>query len=168
MFSASSTTSILTLSSFDAYTIAAQQFTYSQACLKKKNHAAAEIDRVLIDCITKVREMFSVLFFFFTKSFHQARPVYLSLPTDLVSAKISTERLRTPLTRSPPPNDPQIESFVIDTIVKRFDRSLNLLITTFTYQYRILGRRQCPIVHWKYARDTGTKTHTIDEGKSVW
>ncbi|KAG6884170.1 hypothetical protein C0992_006841 [Termitomyces sp. T32_za158] len=47
-----------------------------------------------------------------------ARPVYLSLPTDLVSAKISTERLRTPLTRNPPPNDPQIESFVIDTIVR--------------------------------------------------
>lgn len=54
------------------------------------------------------------------------------------------------------------------TILKRFDRLLNLLITTFTYQYRILDRRQCPIVHWKYARDTGTKTHTIDEGKSVW
>ncbi|KAG6894240.1 hypothetical protein C0992_006957 [Termitomyces sp. T32_za158] len=90
---------------FDAYTIAAQQFTHSQASLRSKNHAAAEIDRVLTDCITK------------------ARPVYLSLPTDLVSAKISTERLRTPLTRSQPPNDPQIESFVIDTIVKRLEEA---------------------------------------------
>ncbi|KAG6901008.1 hypothetical protein C0995_002540 [Termitomyces sp. Mi166 len=90
---------------FDAYNIAAQQFTYSQAWLKNKNHAAAEIDRVLIDCITK------------------ARPVYLSLPTDLVSAKISTERLHTPLTRSPPPNEPQIESFVVDLIAKQFEEA---------------------------------------------
>ncbi|KAG5727919.1 putative pyruvate decarboxylase C13A11.06 [Termitomyces sp. T112] len=88
---------------FDAYTMAAQQFTYSQASLKNKNNAAAEIDRVLIDCITK------------------ARPVYLSLPTDLVSANISTERLSIPLTRNPPPNDPQTESFVIDLIAKQFE-----------------------------------------------
>ncbi|KAG6866293.1 hypothetical protein C0991_006389 [Blastosporella zonata] len=81
------------------------QFTYSQASLKNKNHAAAEIDRVLIDCITK------------------ARPVYMALPTDLVSAKISTERLRTPLTRSPPHNDPQIESFVLDLVVKQFEQA---------------------------------------------
>ncbi|KAG6861625.1 hypothetical protein C0995_014064 [Termitomyces sp. Mi166 len=97
--------SVLILSSFDAYTIAARQFTHSQASLKNKDHAAAEIDRVLIDCITK------------------ARPVYLSLPTDLVTAKISTERLHTPLTRSPPPNNPQIESFVIDLIVKQFEEA---------------------------------------------
>ncbi|KAG5349535.1 hypothetical protein C0989_003292 [Termitomyces sp. Mn162] len=96
---------LLILSSFDAYTVAAQQFTYSQATLRNKNNAAVEIDRVLIDCITK------------------ARPVYLSLPTDLVSAKISTERLRTPLTRSPPPNDPQIESFVVDLIAKQFEEA---------------------------------------------
>ncbi|KAG6864822.1 hypothetical protein C0993_008500 [Termitomyces sp. T159_Od127] len=90
---------------YDAYTVAAQQFTYSQATLRNSNNAAAEIDRVLIDCITK------------------ARPVYLSLPTDLVSAKISTERLRTPLTRSPPPNNPQIESFVVDAIAKQFEEA---------------------------------------------
>ncbi|KAG6891359.1 hypothetical protein C0992_008474, partial [Termitomyces sp. T32_za158] len=90
---------------YDAYTTAAQQFTYSQATLKNKNNAAVEIDRVLIDCITK------------------ARPVYLSLPTDLVSAKISTERLHTPLTRSPPPNNPQIESFVVDAIEKQFEEA---------------------------------------------
>ncbi|KAG6830708.1 hypothetical protein H0H92_015184 [Tricholoma furcatifolium] len=90
---------------FDAYSIAAQQFTLSQAMLRNTNNAASEIDRVLIDCMTK------------------ARPVYLSLPTDLVSAKISTERLRTPLTRSPPHNDEQIESFVLDLIVKQFEEA---------------------------------------------
>ena len=43
----------------------------------------------------------------------------MSLPTDLVSFKISAERLQIPLTRSPPPNDPQIESFVVDLIEKQ-------------------------------------------------
>ncbi|KAG6856421.1 hypothetical protein H0H87_004640 [Tephrocybe sp. NHM501043] len=47
----------------------------------------------------------------------------MSLPTDLVSAKISTERLRTPLSRSPPHNDPQIESFVLDLIQKQFEEA---------------------------------------------
>lgn len=108
--------------SYDAYTVAAQQFTYSQATLKNKNNAAAEIDRVLIDCITKVL-IVAIFFSVLLKIFQQARPVYLSLPTDLVSAKISTERLRTPLTRSPPPNNPQIESFVVDAIAKQFEEA---------------------------------------------
>ncbi|KAG6906948.1 hypothetical protein DXG01_011208 [Tephrocybe rancida] len=90
---------------FDAYTLAAQQFTYSQASIKNTDHAAAEIDRVLIDCITK------------------ARPVYLALPTNLVQAKISTQRLRTPLTRSPPPNNSDVESFVLDLIEKQFEEA---------------------------------------------
>jgi TPP-dependent 2-oxoacid decarboxylase len=40
---------------FDAYLKAAEQFTVSQAVLMGKGNAAAEIDRVLTDCITLVR-----------------------------------------------------------------------------------------------------------------
>lgn len=53
----------------------------------------------------------------------QARPVYLSLPTDLVYAQISSERLQIPLTNSPPPNDPKVESFVLDLVVKQFEEA---------------------------------------------
>ncbi|KAG5642153.1 hypothetical protein DXG03_003557 [Asterophora parasitica] len=88
---------------YDAYVQAAKQFTFSQAFLSDKNHAAAEIDRVLIDCITV------------------ARPVYIALPTDLVHQKISSESLRIPLTRSPPHNNPQVESFVLEQIVTLFE-----------------------------------------------
>ncbi|KAF5382607.1 hypothetical protein D9615_002967 [Tricholomella constricta] len=90
---------------FDAYEKAAKQFTFSQANLRDKNDAAAEIDRVLMDCITV------------------ARPVYISLPTDLVHTKISSTRLRIPLTRSLPLNDPQVESFVLGQIVKLFEEA---------------------------------------------
>ncbi|KAF8073823.1 thiamine diphosphate-binding protein [Lyophyllum atratum] len=90
---------------YDAYLKAAQQFTYSQANLHDKSDAAAEIDRVLIDCITV------------------ARPVYISIPTDLVHAKIDSERLRIPLTRNPPHNDPEVESHVLDLITNLFEEA---------------------------------------------
>ena len=39
---------------FDVYTKAAEQVTISQAMLMNKICAAAEIDRILTDCITRV------------------------------------------------------------------------------------------------------------------
>ncbi|KAG6892244.1 hypothetical protein C0993_004330, partial [Termitomyces sp. T159_Od127] len=53
----------------------------------------------------------------------QARPVYLTLPTDLVSAKISSQRLRQPLTRNPPVEDPRLQSFVLDLVYKHFQEA---------------------------------------------
>ena len=43
------------VSSYDAYYKAAQEFTIAQATLATKETAAAEIDRVLTDCIVTVR-----------------------------------------------------------------------------------------------------------------
>ena len=47
----------------------------------------------------------------------KARPVYLTLPTDLVKEKIPAKRLKSPLLRTPPPNDPVVEAFVLNEIV---------------------------------------------------
>ncbi|KAJ7612337.1 thiamine diphosphate-binding protein [Mycena polygramma] len=85
---------------YDAYIQAAQNFTISQGIITHKDGAAAVIDRVLTECITR------------------ARPVYLTLPTNLVFEKISSERLKIPLSRTQPPNDPDAEAFVVDEIVK--------------------------------------------------
>ncbi|KAH7927614.1 pyruvate decarboxylase [Leucogyrophana mollusca] len=85
---------------FDAYTKAAEQITVSQATLMNKTHAAAEIDRILTDCITR------------------ARPVYLTIPTDMVAEKIPAKRLQVPLSRTPPPNDPDVEKYVLDRIAE--------------------------------------------------
>jgi len=51
----------------------------------------------------------------------QARPVYLTLPINLSDAKISAERLKVPLSRIPPANDPDVENYVLDEIVKLVD-----------------------------------------------
>ncbi|EPQ54543.1 pyruvate decarboxylase THI3 [Gloeophyllum trabeum ATCC 11539] len=85
---------------FDAYTKAAELFTASQATLMNKSTAAAEIDRVLTDCIVL------------------GRPVYLTLPTDICYEKIPSGRLRVPLSKEPPENDPDVENFVLDEIVR--------------------------------------------------
>ncbi|KAF7291579.1 Pyruvate decarboxylase [Mycena chlorophos] len=92
-------------SRYDAYIKAAEQFTVAQGIITSKDSAAAEIDRVLTECITR------------------ARPVYLTLPTDIVYQKISSERLKIPLSRLPPPNDPDVQAFVLDEIVKLVDEA---------------------------------------------
>ncbi|KAJ7601083.1 pyruvate decarboxylase THI3 [Mycena floridula] len=88
---------------YDAYSKASEQFTVSQGYLNNSTTAAAEIDRVLTDCLLA------------------ARPVYLTLPTDIVYEKISSERLKIPLSRIPPSNDPDTENFVLDEIEKLVD-----------------------------------------------
>jgi pyruvate decarboxylase len=85
---------------FDAYTKAAQQFSIADAQLMNKNTACAEIDRVLTAAITL------------------ARPVYLTLPTDIVYEKVPSGRLNTPLDHLPPPNDQEVEDWVINEIVR--------------------------------------------------
>ncbi|KZT73975.1 pyruvate decarboxylase [Daedalea quercina L-15889] len=85
---------------YDAYYRAAQQFAIASANLDSKDTAAAEIDRVLTECIVR------------------ARPVYLMLPTDLAYQKIPAYRLKTPINQEPPENDPDVEAFAIDEITK--------------------------------------------------
>ncbi|KAJ7209307.1 thiamine diphosphate-binding protein [Mycena pura] len=85
---------------YDAYVKAAENVTISQGIITDKEGAAATIDRVLTDCMTR------------------ARPVYLTLPTNLVFEKISSERLRIPLSRTQPPNDPDVAAFVVEEVVR--------------------------------------------------
>ncbi|KAG0696394.1 thiamine diphosphate-binding protein, partial [Suillus ampliporus] len=88
---------------FDAYTKAAEQITIAQTMIMTKSQAAAEIDRILTECIV------------------HARPVYLTLPMDLITAKIPAESLKVKLSRTPPPNDSDIEKYVLDEIMKLVD-----------------------------------------------
>ncbi|KAI0369373.1 pyruvate decarboxylase [Pilatotrama ljubarskyi] len=92
---------------FDAYYKASQQFTIAQTVLNSKDTAAAEIDRVLTECLV------------------MARPVYLMLPTDIAYQRIPAKRLKTPLNIEPPANDPEVENFVLDEIVKLVEEAQN-------------------------------------------
>lgn len=85
---------------FDAYLKAAQQVTVAQADIVNTATASAEIDRVLTDLITSVR------------------PVYLTIPTNMVDQKISSTPLSTPLSSRIAPNEPAVEKFVVEEIAK--------------------------------------------------
>ena len=48
----------------------------------------------------------------------QSRPVYITLPTDSVTKKVEGERLKSPLDLSFPPNDEELERFVVNEVLK--------------------------------------------------
>jgi len=93
--------------------------------------------------------------------------VYLTLPTDVAYERISTARLSTPLNRERPPNDPDIETFVIESIhqlVKEAEGDVVVLVDACAARHRIkkelrefLDKTQFPV----YTAPMG-KT-TIDE-----
>ncbi|RHZ43750.1 alpha-keto acid decarboxylase family protein [Aspergillus thermomutatus] len=48
----------------------------------------------------------------------RSRPVYITLPTDMINKKIEGERLKTPIDLSLPANDPEKEDYVVDVVLK--------------------------------------------------
>ncbi|KAF7114086.1 hypothetical protein CNMCM5793_007066 [Aspergillus hiratsukae] len=48
----------------------------------------------------------------------RSRPVYITLPTDMIMKKIEGERLNTPIDLSLPANDPEKEDYVVDVVLK--------------------------------------------------
>ncbi|KAJ7690440.1 pyruvate decarboxylase THI3 [Mycena olivaceomarginata] len=132
---------------YDAYIKAAEQITIAQGIITDKDSAAATIDRVLTECLTR------------------ARPVYLTLPTNLVSMKISPERLEIPLSRAQPPNDPTVEDFVLGEIVKLFDDGAedNAIILVDACVVRHDGRAEVEAL----VRKTGYPVFAAPMGKTA-
>ncbi|EEQ90019.1 pyruvate decarboxylase [Blastomyces dermatitidis ER-3] len=68
------------------------------AILDDPSNAAAMVDNALRTCILK------------------SRPIYISLPSNMVQAKVDGDRLKYPIDLSVPPNDHKRESHVVDMI----------------------------------------------------
>ncbi|RPD77946.1 pyruvate decarboxylase [Lentinus tigrinus ALCF2SS1-7] len=131
---------------YDAYYMAAQQFTISHSSLNSIETAAAEIDRVITDCLVK------------------ARPVYLMLPTDIAYMRISATRLKTPLNIEPPANDPETEEFVLDEIVKLVEAAQNdviILVDACGIRHGVKHELEALCKH------TGYPVYAAPMGKSV-
>ncbi|TFK73562.1 pyruvate decarboxylase THI3 [Pluteus cervinus] len=129
-----------------AYTRASEQFTVAQAALGNTDAAALEIDRVLLECITK------------------ARPVYLTLPADLVHSEIPADRLSIPLTRNYPLNDPSVEEYVLDLIVKQVqaaDADVIVLVDACTIRHDV--RKELN----EFIRRTGFPVYAAPMGKTA-
>lgn len=83
-----------------------------------------EIDRVLETCV------------------REARPVYISLPMDLVSLAVPSERLKsTALNTATSPNDPPTEKHVLDEIVNKVRSAADpiILVDACTIRHDVIG-----------------------------
>lgn len=70
----------------------------------------------------------------------QSRPVYLTLPTDMVQKKVEGERLKTKLDLSPHKNDPEKEDYVVDVILRYITGATNpvILVDSCAIRHRVL------------------------------
>ncbi|KAJ9504128.1 hypothetical protein H2202_000184 [Exophiala xenobiotica] len=82
----------------------------------------AQIDHALAECYLK------------------SRPVYITLPTDVVMKKVEGERLKTKIDLSPHKNDPEKEDYVVDVISKYLTAAKNpvILVDSCAIRHRVL------------------------------
>lgn len=58
----------------------------------------------------------------------RSRPVYITLPADLISTKIDGDRLKTPIDLSLPENNPEKEDYVVNVVLKYLQAAKNPVI----------------------------------------
>lgn len=71
----------------------------------------------------------------------QSRPVYITLPTDIVQKQVEGERLKSPIDLSPHKNDPEKEDYVVDVILKYLTAAKNpvVLVDSCAVRHRVLA-----------------------------
>ncbi len=85
---------------FKVFANMSREISCATAALNDPYEAPALIDRTLRECWVR------------------SRPVYISLPTDMVQKKVEGERLKTPIDLQDPPNQPEKEDYVVDVVLK--------------------------------------------------
>ncbi|KAI9727780.1 MAG: Pyruvate decarboxylase 1 [Cirrosporium novae-zelandiae] len=70
----------------------------------------------------------------------RSRPVYITLPTDMVQKKIEGERLKIPIDLSSPKNDPEQEDYVVEIVLKYLSAAKNpvILVDACAIRHRVL------------------------------
>lgn len=58
----------------------------------------------------------------------RSRPVYVTLPTDMIRAKVDGDRLQTPIDLSLPKNDTEKEDYVVEVVLKYLHAAKNPII----------------------------------------
>ena len=70
----------------------------------------------------------------------QSRPVYITLPTDMVQKKVEGARLKTPIDLTHPPNDQEKEDYVVDVVLKYLHAAKNpiILVDACAQRHKVL------------------------------
>lgn len=69
----------------------------------------------------------------------QSRPVYITLPTDMVQKKVEGARLEKPIDLRYTPNDPEKEHYVVDVVLKYLNAAKNpvILVDACAIRHRV-------------------------------
>ncbi|KAH6709592.1 pyruvate decarboxylase-like protein [Leptodontidium sp. MPI-SDFR-AT-0119] len=130
---------------FDAFADMFKRVTVAQAKLMDINTAAQEIDRVLEAC------------------WRLRRPVYIRLPTDMVTQKLDATLLDTPLGLEPLSNKVEAESAIVDKILDLLHEAKNpvFLVDANASRFRVLDEVDVLV------RKSGLPTFIAPMGKST-
>ena len=107
---------------FNVFTNMSRNISCYVAALNDPSTIATEIDHAIREC------------------YIQSRPVYISLPTDMVQKKVEGDRLNTPIDLSFAPNDPEKEDYVVDVVLKYLHAAKNpvILVDACAIRHRAL------------------------------
>ncbi|KAL6721018.1 hypothetical protein ACLMJK_000118 [Lecanora helva] len=107
---------------FEVFANMSRDISCATARLNDPHEAPALIDHAIRECWV------------------QSRPVYITLPTDMVQKKVEGERLQTPIDLSFPLNDPEKEDYVVDVILKYLHAAKNpaILVDACAIRHRAL------------------------------
>jgi pyruvate decarboxylase len=107
---------------FNVFSKMSTQISCAVSMLNHQHEAAVLIDNAIRECWLK------------------SRPVYISLPTDMVQKKVDGDRLNTPLDLSFPANEPEKEDYVVDVVLKYLHAAKNpvLLVDACAIRHRAL------------------------------
>ncbi|KAJ5104111.1 hypothetical protein N7532_004640 [Penicillium argentinense] len=107
---------------FNVFTKMSEGISCYVAQLNDPHYAATYIDSAIRECWIR------------------SRPVYVTLPTDMIYAKVNGDRLKTPIDLSPPENDPEKEKYVVDVVLKYLQGAKNpvILVDACAIRHRAL------------------------------
>lgn len=107
---------------FDVFADMSRNITCAMAKLNDPHEAAMLIDNAIRECWV------------------QSRPVYITLPTDMVQKKVEGERLNKPIDLSIPINEPEKEDYVVDVILRYLHAAKNpiILVDACAIRHRVL------------------------------
>ena len=130
---------------FEVFANMSKDISCAMAKLNDPHEAAALIDHAIRECWV------------------QSRPVYITLPTDIVQKKIEGERLKTPIDLNFPQNDPQKEDYVVDVVLKYLQAAKNpaILVDACAIRHRALDE-----VH-AFVEKSGLPTFVAPMGKGA-
>lgn len=107
---------------FSVFEKMSRQISCAVSMLNDAHEAAVLIDNAIRECILK------------------SRPVYIGLPSDMVTRKVDGDRLKTPLDLAYPSNEPEKEDYVVDVVLKYLHEARNpvILVDACAIRHRAL------------------------------